>query len=321
MSAPLIDQLACLEALRGNDLDIEWRRTLRTAPPDISAELFDAVQAQLEANNADKASGKNWKAPSLLLRLLFDTHGRKMTAGHATKRKRRYRYYLTHRIGVVPNGPPVERIPAHDIEGIVRDRLVAFLQNRSALLDAYGAENIETVTTLAQKAHEKLIGTSTNTKAAFVDLIQRIDVRSDAVAITLNERSSLGEALSPQTLITPAIKIRAGKQTKMVVQAAGASFTKIDRKLVTLLGEAIAVREMLADGMSLNDAASAIGSGPAYTARKARIGWLAPDIVMAIIEGGQPASLTRRVLSQANNLPLDWNKQRQVLGFDTVNAD
>ena len=177
------------------------------------------------------------------------------------------------------------------------------------------------VTTLTQKAHEKLIGTSTNTKGAFVDLIQRIDVRSDAVAITLNERSSLGEALSPQTLITPAIKIRAGKQTKMVVQAAGASFTKIDRKLVTLLGEAIAVREMLADGMSLNDAASAIGSGPAYTARKARIGWLAPDIVMAIIEGRQPASLTRRVLSQANNLPLDWNKQRQVLGFDTVNAD
>ncbi|MGB3739781.1 MAG: recombinase family protein [Pontixanthobacter sp.] len=283
----------------------------------VEPELFDTVQKQLEANNADKASGKNWKAPSLLLGLLFDTHGRKMTAGHATKRKRRYRYYLTHRVGVVPDGPPIERIPAHDIEGIVRDRLVAFLEDRSALLDTYGAQNIEVVTTLAKKAREKLTGTSASTKAVFGNLIQRIDVRTDAVAIAMNERSSLGEALSPQILTTPAVKVRAGKQTKMVVQAAGAPPPRIDRKLVKLLHEAIAVRDMLA----LADAAEAIGISPAYTARKARIGWLAPGIVSAIVEGRQPASLTRRVLSQASNIPLDWNAQRQVLGFDAVNAD
>ncbi|MGB3739722.1 MAG: recombinase family protein [Pontixanthobacter sp.] len=61
----------------------------------------------------------------------------------------------------------------------------------------------------------------------------------------------------------PAIKTRAGKQTKMVVQAAGAPPIKIDCKLVKLLGEAIAVREMLIEGMSLNGAAEAIGSSPA----------------------------------------------------------
>ena len=64
MSAPLIDQLACLEALRGNDLDIEWRRTLRTAPPDISADLKRrAIAYRLQ----EKVSGR---LPATVLRQL-----------------------------------------------------------------------------------------------------------------------------------------------------------------------------------------------------------------------------------------------------------
>ncbi len=62
------------------------------------------------------------------------------------------------------------------------------------------------------------------------------------------------------------------------------------------------------------------GSSPAYTARKARIGWLVPDIVAAIAEGRQPASLTRRVLSQASNISLDWSEQRRALGFEAAVA-
>ena len=287
----------------------------------VAQALFDAVQAQLDVNNADRASGKNWTAPSLLTGLLYDTHGRKMTPGHATTRKRRYRYYLTHRIGVTPDGPPVERIPAHDIEAIVRDRLIAFLTDSNALLDAYGAKDIEGTAAAAEKARVTLTGNSANKKTLFGDLIQRIDVRSDAITISLNQRSSLGDALSPQMLTTPAVKIRAGKQTRIIVPPADAVATKIDRKLVTLLAEAITVRNMLTTGTSLEDAAASVGSSPAYTARKARLGWLAPDIIAAIAEGRQPASLTRRVLSQASNIPLDWSEQRRMLGFDAKGAE
>ena len=46
-----------------------------------------------------------------------------------------------------------------------------------------------------------------------------------------------------------------------------------------------------------------------------RIGWLAPDIVSAIIDGRQPLGLTGRRLLRASNLPLDWAKQREFLGF------
>jgi hypothetical protein len=46
-----------------------------------------------------------------------------------------------------------------------------------------------------------------------------------------------------------------------------------------------------------------------------RIGWLAPDIVSAIIDGRQPIGLTGRRLLRALNLPIDWAEQRAFLGF------
>ena len=46
----------------------------------------------------------------------------------------------------------------------------------------------------------------------------------------------------------------------------------------------------------------------------ALLGCLAPDIVTAIVEGRQPATLTAAALLAAE-LPLCWSAQRQLLGF------
>lgn len=44
------------------------------------------------------------------------------------------------------------------------------------------------------------------------------------------------------------------------------------------------------------------------------LAWLAPDITEAILEGRQPRGLTvKRLLAK---LPMDWEEQRWVLGFD-----
>ena len=45
-----------------------------------------------------------------------------------------------------------------------------------------------------------------------------------------------------------------------------------------------------------------------------RLSYLAPDIVVAILEGRQPESLKAKHLASAN-LPLDWQDQRVMLGF------
>ncbi|EAT09545.1 hypothetical protein NYF14_00730 [Sphingobium sp. 10 DY56-G10] len=49
--------------------------------------------------------------------------------------------------------------------------------------------------------------------------------------------------------------------------------------------------------------------------RLARLAFLSPDIVAAILDGRQPSSLTPRRLLKQVNLPLHWNEQKAALGF------
>jgi site-specific DNA recombinase len=46
------------------------------------------------------------------------------------------------------------------------------------------------------------------------------------------------------------------------------------------------------------------------------LAFLAPNIVEAILAGGQPADLTAEMLIKRTDLPLDWADQKALLGFD-----
>jgi hypothetical protein len=51
----------------------------------------------------------------------------------------------------------------------------------------------------------------------------------------------------------------------------------------------------------------------AHVRRLLRFGYLAPDIVEAIVEGRQPRSLTVKCLLQG--IPYAWQEQRTTFGF------
>ena len=46
-----------------------------------------------------------------------------------------------------------------------------------------------------------------------------------------------------------------------------------------------------------------------------RLGYLAPDITQAILDGRQPPDLSADKLLAHSRLPLAWGEQRTVLGF------
>ncbi|MEE3098640.1 MAG: hypothetical protein VX463_02615, partial [Pseudomonadota bacterium] len=46
------------------------------------------------------------------------------------------------------------------------------------------------------------------------------------------------------------------------------------------------------------------------------LAFLAPDIAEAILNGGQPETLTAGALRRLPDLPLNWSEQRRVLGFE-----
>ena len=55
--------------------------------------------------------------------------------------------------------------------------------------------------------------------------------------------------------------------------------------------------------------------GAPYAARLMRLNFLAPDIVVAILNGRQPAAMTASKLMADTRLPLAWTEQRKALGF------
>src|SRR5215831_2524921 len=63
--------------------------------PIIDQPLWDAAQAQLAGNTAERNSGVRTRPPTLLAELLFDADGNRMTPTYAGKQGTHYRYYVS----------------------------------------------------------------------------------------------------------------------------------------------------------------------------------------------------------------------------------
>src|SRR4029077_8182175 len=63
--------------------------------PIIDQPLWDAVQAQVASNSAQRNDDGKTRPPSLLVGVLFDDDGNRMTPSYAVKKGTRYRYYVS----------------------------------------------------------------------------------------------------------------------------------------------------------------------------------------------------------------------------------
>jgi site-specific DNA recombinase len=90
-----------------------------------------------------------------------------------------------------------------------------------------------------------------------------------------------------------------------------------DASLVRVLVRAHVIRDRLLQDKSrtLDEIAKSEGMVASYATRLFRLTLLTPDIVSAILGGKHPPELTARKLMDDTRLPLDWNEQRQSLGF------
>ena len=89
-----------------------------------------------------------------------------------------------------------------------------------------------------------------------------------------------------------------------------------DAKLVSLIRSARAAQALVEQNRdwSLEDLARRQKCRPTHFARLIRLNYLAPDIVVAIMDGTQSEGLTRRDLLMSN-VPTDWALQRRLYGF------
>jgi hypothetical protein len=107
------------------------------------------------------------------------------------------------------------------------------------------------------------------------------------------------------------------REAKVQVHADRDAAGHRDPALLELLQDAKEVGELVMSSVntSLNQIAKRENRCRKQLARLLKVGWLSPRIVEAILEGRQPARLTRKWLLEVD-LPVDWSEQEQLLGFN-----
>jgi hypothetical protein len=124
-------------------------------------------------------------------------------------------------------------------------------------------------------------------------------------------------AIHDLELVVPARMFRRAREVRLAIApGAAAEAPAKDPALIKLLAKAWAARTALlaGEGASLQEVAAAQDVEPGYFAVLVKLGFLAPDVVAAILHGEQPLQLTRQRLARLRNLPAEWEAQRKLIG-------
>jgi hypothetical protein len=165
-------------------------------------------------------------------------------------------------------------------------------------------------------------------------IICRLVVGSHEITITLRigqlfrvltgeAHSDDCEALAPGTgeatydLTVPNSIRRPGVETRLVLAPCRKPDSHRDASLIALVARGFAWAQELTENpsISVTSIAARDGMAVAHVNRVVSLGFLAPDILEAILAGHQPQDLTAKRLAEDLCIPLDWERQRRLLGF------
>ena len=286
-------------------------------------ELWDQVQALLKENGASRKRGKNATEPSFLAGRIRDGNGRPMVASHACKGTRRYRYYVT-----APDADGgsanVLRLPAGEVERMVRQALANLLRDTEKLILAFEAAGVGPTIFHATSRCGRLAGhVSTMAVSELRDLLAeadvRVEIRNDRMAGSYSPMGLAGGAVNDAkdercSFDIPGVLVWRGHEARLVLVADQPGQRRVNSHLVALIARSFAARRQLVEEAPPQDKATA-NARKSQLSRIARMSYLAPDIIQAIVEGTQPAGLGAREMLRMGKLPISWAEQRRLFGF------
>ncbi|WP_108788717.1 recombinase family protein [Erythrobacter sp. Alg231-14] len=263
----------------------------------IPLEQFELVQSILKENRRNHHLGNRATNPSLLAGLISDPDDRPMSPSHTTRRHRRYRYYKTRFLPGDTRSTPWS-VPAGELEK-------AAVRLTAQWLRSNGEGDAVDIAARGELATDLKAMPTADLRAILLEHDLQFKLATDKLVLR-NGEGTLHTAL-PTKLVSH------GAEKKLQLPPDGnAAPNNPDPVLMKLLAQARAAQRMIIHGSEEPVVAK-------YSKRHLwqllRIGWLAPDITTAIVEGRQPVSLTGRQLLRAAALPLDWASQRAFLGF------
>jgi DNA invertase Pin-like site-specific DNA recombinase len=291
-------------------------------PPIVEQRLWDQVQAILALNrNGDRRPGP--AESSLLAGKLFDDRGVPMVATHACKGKVRYRYYVSRDLHHSSDAPRAEgwRLPAREIEPLVRTRIIRLLNDPLELLaratnEMPAPDELNAVAARSKEAASALAGPRAQAAKRLRGLIGEIRLGRAHVSILLSPTAL--EALLDVHITNEPIKIdiagrlkRSGHVMRLLQRDGTAATATVDRTLVRAIAQGRNWwRELQADpALTIENLARREGLTAAYIVRIVRLAFLSPAMLKSIIDGTLPAHLTVKRLTAPQAVPARWDRQ------------
>jgi DNA invertase Pin-like site-specific DNA recombinase len=265
--------------------------------PIVDRETFDQVQNLLRSNSIER----RWRRSAngaLLTGLLFDDRGNRMSPSFSTNQGVRYFFYVSaallrggsHKAGSLP------RASATPLEQTV----MKIVYQHSGKLDE-----------------------ALSDRDLLEDLVERIVVGKDRLKVELKpipeQANSIGPSSSADSAnerhrsITVPWSANSTRPFVQIDESATKPGSSPDPGLVQAVGRAHAWIRQLSDGIyeSIEELALAHGMHVKVVRKAIRLGFLAPDIVVAILIGDR--SPTATLSASHSELPLSWAAQRHSL--------
>ena len=287
----------------------------------ICPTLWEKVQCQLAKNRITRKHRTNARSPSLLTGLLEDVNGNRFRPRHANKNGARYRYYVGMDM----------TLPAHEIESIVIAEIANFLRNQPRIACWFKTSESIKIAGILARAEEFAALISDGTDLGKLhDVISKIIIATDRIDIHLS-LSGLQNALcaemdgtgfttrldETETIISRSMHLKQSGHGKRIIlsDVKGRDSARVDPVMVKMIAHAHSWLDDLKSGLSYKQIAVRDEIDQRHVARTIRVAFLAPDITEAILTGREPRGLTSGRLLQLKVLPIDWQAQREMLGF------
>ena len=272
----------------------------------VDEELWRAVQDRLAANRTIRRKSRI-ETGALLGGLIYDDRGNIMSPTYSIRRGNRYRYYISSALlhDRRPDAGSLARINADDVERLVVAVLGRELSRPELLADGPSA------------------GWSAETRTLVRDTVERVVIQSGQVQITRRPAATSAAGDPPdedgdprQVHVEPLPAPRPRARKEIIVPGGRDSPPRrLNQALILAIARAKSWMRDLRGGKYADtmDIARQSQLSDAHVRRILRFGYLAPDIVEAIVEGRQPRSLTVKRLLQG--IPCAWADQRTAFGL------
>ncbi|AKM09423.1 recombinase family protein [Croceicoccus naphthovorans] len=295
----------------------------------IDRDLWDAVQVQLADNVKGQRRTREANA-SLLAGLLVEPGGNPLIPVHTTSDNRRYRYYVSkssHHGTAVPSTNAL-RLPAREIESVVKQELASLLADPFSLITRCGIEMAPVILEQITIGCEQLsIDIRRGRNARLKALLHRIIVHPDRLDLVLSPAGlidilSIGEAEDVPNEVVFKSNVRLTRSGRAVRLVHDNGQPRIDNADATMIGLLVKGRrwwaELAKGELDVAKLARRENVNPSYLTRIARLALLSPKVTEAILAGKTRAGIDARSALAIAARSADWHEQ--ATGFLPVST-